>query len=128
MLNGLSLIETVGFFGPFFALFVTDSFHNIVSQDAAFASLISMLQSPLFNQLLNIQQSAAAQNAEELQYANEDFAPLSESKLPQWLNGPVSEAPSHNGENLIAANRAPPVVRMWHFICLIKIKSNGQVL
>ena len=77
-----------------------------------------MLQSPLFNQLLNIQQSAAAQNAEELQYANEDFAPLSESKLPQWLNGPVSEAPSHNGENLIAADRAAPVVRMWHFIFL----------
>ena len=71
-----------------------------------------MLQSPLFNQLLNIQQSAAAQNAEELQYANEDFAPLSESKLPQWLNGPVSEAPSHNGENLIAADRVAPVVRM----------------
>ena len=69
-----------------------------------------MLQSPLFNQLLNIQQSAAAQNAEELQYANEDFAPLSESKLPQWLNGPVSEAPLQNGENLIAADRAATVV------------------
>ena len=69
-----------------------------------------MLQSPLFNQLLNIQQSAAAQNAEELQYANEDFAPLSESKLPKWLNGPVSEVPPHNGEDLIAPDYAAAVV------------------
>ena len=50
-----------------------------------------MLQSPLFNQLLNIQKSAAEQNAEELQYANEDFAPKPESKLPLWMNGPVNE-------------------------------------
>ena len=70
-----------------------------------------MLQSPLFNQLLNIQQSAAAQNAEELQYANENFAPLSESKLPQWLNGPVSEVPSPIEDDLIAPDYAAAVVR-----------------
>ena len=89
-------------------------------QDAAFASLISMLQSPLFNQLLNIQKSAADQNAEELQYANEDFAPKPESKLPLWLNGPINEdhAPNEPNETTAgiekeAAIEASPKVGAW---------------
>ena len=80
-------------------------------QDAAFASFISMLQSPLFNQLLSIQKSAADQNAEELQYANEDFAPKPESKLPLWLNGPVSEdhSPKEPKETTAGIEKEPTV-------------------
>ena len=86
-----------------------------------------MLQSPLFNQLLNIQQSAAAQNAEELQYANENFAPLSESKLPQWLNGPVSEVPSPIEDDLIAPDYAAAVVRKSMYSLNIAIGLSGCI-